>query len=201
MADVIFTDECIPDFTIVQNGSNTPTFASSGTVDLDCCRRQFFINVDSTDLLPSVTCPPVPPPGYPPTSVTTKNDFNKCFGSPIVVSSGVDFDDAIIDTQWYTSVSGSLFVDDDLLVSINNQTAQRFQANQYLGSLPAALNQQCVFQPAINPTNCNVAHTFPEETLIATVPEGQPWAFRAVDNHGGQLLMNGYIEARPTSAP
>lgn len=201
MGDVIFTDECIPQFTLVQNGNNPVTFASSGTVNQDCCRRQFFVNVDSSDLLPSVTCPPVPPPGFPPVAVTTKNDFNKCFASPIVVSSGVDFDDAIIDTQWYTSVSGSLFVDDDLLVSINNQQAQRFQGGQYLGSFGQALNQQCVFAPAIPVTNCNVQHTFPSETLIATVPEGQPWGFRAIDNHGGQLLMSGYIEARPTSAP
>ncbi len=196
-----FTEDCIPDATPVQVGSGNVTFESAGTVDNDCCRRQFYVNADCSDLLPEVTCPAVPPPGYPPVDVTTKNDFNKCFQSPITVGSGVDFGDAIIDTQWFIGSSGGLEVDDDLLVSIGGNQAVRFEGGQYLGALPAALNQNCDFQPAITQSACNVAHTFSEGTLLATVSEGSEWAFRCVDNHGGQLFIDGYIEARPTSAP
>tara|TARA_R110002167_G_scaffold153250_2_gene347393 strand:- start:500 stop:1114 length:615 start_codon:yes stop_codon:yes gene_type:complete len=198
---VAFTPACIPNGQVVQKGGGSAIFEYAGTGG-ECCSLLFFVNMDSSDLVPDTTCPAKPEgEGYPQSDVTTKNNFNKCFGTPIITSSGVDFDRAIIDTQWYVSSSESLFVDDDLLISIGGAQATRFQGGMYTGSFNRSLNQDCVFGQPIPVTSCNVQHDISAGTLLATVPEGERWAFRAIDNHGGALKLSGYIEARPTSAP
>lgn len=185
MADVIFTSECLPTFSMTCVGSGICGGALVGFGN-DCCSAIYDVEVDSSDLITVGQCSGYTSTYYP----------NRCSGWP--QSSRALWSNSPIDLQFYTSTSG-VFVDDELLVNLNG-IQSRFQPNTNLGTLGSGQTGNCETF-AGGTASCNTARTIAGDTLIATLPAGQYIELFAGDNHGIQLIMNGNFKVKPVAAP